>query len=366
MAIIFGIAGYFLWQKPTMIIPYPYTINENYGDEEKAASKADILIVGDKMGRNLSLYTKPIEDDFSQTSKRKINIFNWSQNYEGLHRTLHKIKSLKKLPPLIIYHGGSAEWFENKFDPIDHDRILFNFHQFDNDKISSLIFTFPILSKIFYKKINQIKLSKFNLNTKYYTDTDFKKMEVSFKIYEYELNELIDYVKRNNSNIILITSPINAQIPPKMACPDSITNTIIEVQQEIENLLKEGNYKDAYTKALELSKGSISNAHTYFLLGISAKYNNEFQIARENLINANVYDCYNWRGNSVYNSIMLKKAKKFQIEVIDFATTILNTQLTSEEVFFDDFFPQNIFYNNLIQELNSVAKKYLFIKEANK
>jgi hypothetical protein len=177
------------------------------------------------------------------------------------------------------------------------------------------------------------------------------------------MNEFLDYIKQKKSSPILITTPINILIPPREACSNTSTNMIVEIQQEIEGLLNEGNFKMAFSKAIDLEKESLSNAKTFFLLGISAKANNDLKISKEALIKANVYDCLNWRGNSVFNSIIKNKGYNFQVEVIDFDLITTNSILSGEEVFFDEIYPQNLYYSNLIKDLATALKKYLNINQ---
>ncbi len=152
--------GYFYWlssARRILITPFPYSFNTNaekaLESELESAGSAKILIVGDKMGANLSVYTPELALELAKNFKSPPVIFNWSKPNEGLHRTLFKLKSLKKLPSIIIYHGASSELFEKTFNVQDAKAIEKNFATYDDEKIISLIITFPWLSKILYKKM---------------------------------------------------------------------------------------------------------------------------------------------------------------------------------------------------------------------
>lgn len=363
--LILAIGGgiyYLLDKKPLMLSPFTYKVHETIGNNTKNIENADILIVGDRMGLYLNQFMTPLKTELAQDLHKNFIVSNWSRENEGIHRTINKLKQLKRLPPLIIYAGASSEWYEKKFNPLDRDKILFNFNQYHDEKISSLMITFPVLSKAFYKKVDLFDLTKLPSNPPAKRTSNFVSKEIEYLYYQEEVRELIDYVKRNRSNLILITTPINALIRPKEACQMATNQTIIDTQQEIEVLLKNGSTKDAFIKANMLAKEGINNSISYYLLGMAAKSNNDTKLAREAFINASVYDCYNWRGNGVYNSIMLNQARHYQVEAIDFSTPLLNSQIQGEEVFFDDIYPQNIYYNNLINELIISAKKYFNIK----
>ncbi len=363
-------SSYFIWafsQKKDLIIPYPYSFNDNakleIKDELNSAQSAKILIVGDRMAEALNSYTDELKAELALNFKKAPEIYNWAKTHEGLHRTLFKLKALKVIPPIIIYHGASSELYEKIFSVEDKEAILKNFSVYDNEKIISLIITFPILSKYFYKKTKYYELG----SIKEYNNQNFgldklSEKEVSFKIFENELHELIDLVKVNKSNLIFITTPINLEIAPKEVCSQSMTNTIVEVQQEIEGLIKEGNYKLAYSNALELSAETNSNAKSFFLLGQASLGNGDLKSAKNALAKAAVFDCSNWRGNAVYNALLKKVSKQRQIPIIDF-DQYLSSSLSKEGLFIDEIFPQNIYYHTMMTDLKEILKKFLSVND---
>jgi hypothetical protein len=359
--ILIGGVVFLLSQKPVLITPFTYQLNEKVMTGLKEAETSDLLIIGDRMGLYLNSFLGPLKDEIKTELKKDLRVYNWSREKEGLHRTINKIKSMKRLPPLIIYHGGSYEWFDKKFDYKEKNKILYNFEQFADEKIISSIITFPDLSRAIYKKITLFPLGPLNNKEKVIQESNFEMKEIEYLYYQEELRQLVDYIKQKKSNIILITTPINILVPPRESCPNTSSNTIVEIQQEIEGLIKEGNFKLAYNKATQLEKESLANARTYYLLGMTAKQNYELKIARNAFTKANVFDCYNWRSNSVFNSIIVKTANHFQAQVLDFETEITNAQLQDDSVFFDEIFPQNLYYNNLIKELTVSVKKFFNI-----
>lgn len=362
--------GYFYWTlsaKRTLITPYPYdfTINAKNAleSELQKASTAKILIVGDRMGENLSVYTPGIIDELAKNFKSPPTIYNWSKPNEGLHRTLFKLKSLKKLPSIIIYHGASSELFEKTFSVEDKSAIEKNFNTYDDEKLISLIITFPWLSKVLYKKMDYYDLGAIKEYQNRLPGTlKIQEKEISFKLFDYELRELVDLIKDKKSNLILITTPLNLEIEPKEVCAQSTSNTVIEAQQEIEELIKEGNYKTAYTKAAELTNETYANAKSFYLLGKAGLGLGDAAMARTALQQATVFDCANWRGNAVYNAIMKSQAKKRQLMLIDF-DQYMSSALSREGLFSDDIFPQNIFYQSMIAELLDDLKKIMSVND---
>lgn len=325
------------------------------------AGNAKILIVGDRLGEALSKYTPELIDELAKSFKYPPKIYNWSKPHEGLHRTLNKLKSLKKFPSIIIYHGASSELFEKTFEVADKEAIFKNFSLYDDEKIISLIITFPGLSKIIYKKMQYLELGPVKeYQNRLPSTSKILEKEVSFKLFDYELRELIDLVKDKKSNLILITTPLNLEVRPHEICSHSTTNGVIEMQQEIEELLKEGNFKKAYPMALALSNETFSNALSFYLLGQASMGLGDLAMARESFQKATVFDCTHWRGNAVYNSIMKSTAKKRQVTLIDF-DQYMASALSRDGLFMDDIFPQNVFYQTMIAELKESLKKILSV-----
>lgn len=365
---LLGSGAYLYWvysAKKTLITPFPYSFNTNAEKNLKLeiaeAQEAKILIVGDRMGEALSKYTPELVQELSKNFKTPPKIYNWSKPHEGLHRTLFKLKAMKDLPSIVIYHGASSELFEKTFEVKDKEAIFKNFSLFDDEKIISLIITFPWLSKIIYSKMHYIELGpEKEYQSKLSGTLKLFEKEVSFKLFEYELHELIDLVKEKKSNLVLITTPLNLEVGPHEVCSHATSNEVIELQQELDNLLKEGNYKLAYPKARELALETFSNAQSFYLLGKASMGLGNLPMARDAYQKASVFDCAHWRGNAVYNSIMKAQAKRRQVTLVDF-DQIMSSALSKEGLFMDDIYPQNFFYQTMFSELKESVKKILSI-----
>lgn len=371
---IVSASAYFYWgysQKRTLITPYPYnflnSFDKKYASEHaleiEKAQNAKILIVGDRMGKSLAPYEKTLQDQFKSTLKNPPSIYNWSADNEGLFRTLHKLKMLKAYPPIIIYFGASSELMEKKFDVLDKKNIDKNFATFDDEKLISLIITFPWLSNILYKDIKHFDLNEFKEYKSVQAGPQkLVEKEISFKLFEYEMKEMIELIKDHKSTLVLMTTPINLEIPPKEVCAHSTSTEIIELQQEIEAELKVGAYKSVYPKIRELSEATFSNAQSSYLFGQAALGTGDIKSARLAFLQASAFDCASWRGNAVYNGIIKNQAQKNQVHIVDF-DQYMTSQLSKDGLFFDEIMPQNIFYQNMIKELGDILKNILSVND---
>lgn len=364
-----GLFAYTIQKKRTLIAPYPYAFTPSWDKKFEVqeakniqqATNAKILVVGDRMAKSLVPFQQTLQESFGDNFKTPPTIFNWSTPNEGLFRTLHKLKKLPKLPPVIIYFGTSTEFYEKRFEVQDKPQILKNFAQYDDEKIISLIITFPILSRYFYQKMNYIDLEA----AKEYKNVQASQLkldekEVAFKLFEYELRDLIQYVKDKKSNLVFITAPINLEAPPKEVCAHSSSPDVVALQQELEGQIKEGEFKAVYPTLQELASETYGNAMTFHLLGRAALGAGELTEAREAFLKASVYDCENWRANAVYNAIIRKEAKKDLLHVVDFEKAMSN-ELSNEGLFLDDIYPQVLFYQNMIKELGDILMKILSV-----
>lgn len=369
-----GASAYLYWdysQKREVITPYPYSFTpsfdkkyvQTHAQEIAEAENAKILIIGDRMAKSLDPYIKSLENAFAESLKTPPKIYNWGVENEGLFRTIHKLKMLKKLPPIVIYFGASSELMEKKFDVRDRRNILKNFQTYDDEKLISLIITFPWLSRALYSDLHYQDLGEFTLyNSMLASSEKLSEKELSFKLFSYEMKEMIDLIKDRKSSLVLITTPINLEAEPKEVCAHSSNEDVIGLQQEIEAEIKEGQFKSAFPKAQELAEATFSNARSFYLVGKSAMGLGDLRTAREALMKASAFDCQNWRGNSVYNAIMKDLAKKNLVTVVDF-DQFMSSQLSKEGLFMDEILPQPLFYQGMTEELTTTLKRILSINE---
>ena len=360
--------GYTYWiysAKRTLIIPYPYSFTQlahkPLESELQMANEAQILIIGDQMGANLKAFTPAIVSELAHKFKSPPKIYNWSVPHEGLHRTLFKLTFLKKFPPIVLYHGASSELYEKIFSVSDKKAILDNFNTYDDEKLISLIITFPWLSKILYKKMRYFDLGLLTEKKGQLSESEImNEKEISFKLFSYQVRQLIEQVKENKSNLILMTTPLNLEIAPHQTCSFATSDKIIDAQKELEILIQSGDYKSAYQLALPLARETYSNATSYYLLGKILMGLGDLANARIAFQKATAFDCANWRGNAVYNAILKSQATLHQVILIDF-DQYMASQLSHEALFNDDIFPQNLFYQTIIAELLVNLKKILSI-----
>lgn len=349
----------------TLIIPFPYSFQAKYvqsfkeseASNIKKAEEAQILIVGDEIGISINPYLGRIIAENQNYLRSNGAIFNWSSAKEPLFRTVFKMQQLSKIPPIVIYLGANSELKEQKFSTNDIQAINHNFDIYDDEKLISLIITFPVLSKIFYKPMQHFELeapkSYNNLQSSQFRQ---KEKELNFRLFSYETQELINIVKDNKSQIMLISTPINLQTPPRSSCQHTQNEKVIEMQQMIEGLLSEGAAKDALKEAKTLAEINFSNAQSFYLLGIAQMKTGNLSEAYQSLQKASIFDCDNWRGNAVYNAILQKRSQDNGVTFIDF-DKITSQQLSQEGIYIDETYPHNTLYVNLMNEINTSLKR---------
>jgi len=352
--------GYCYWiytSRPTMTSPYPYYFVNNDYAESAAAAESHILILGDGMGKNLTFYSPELMAEVSLGLTRPLTTYNWSGENDGLHRSLSKLRSLKKFPKIVIYHGGNKDFYEKKFSLKDFHKIKKNFALTRDDFLASVILTFPILSKFFYEKVDLIK---FKPNVFMQDTIDYKgkaeqyHIDLGYKIYQHELRELYRLSREHNFTLIIITNPINLEIPAKKVCENAQTRSLKKYQQYIQEKADDGDLKENYIKLKKLKENTVGNAKTYFLFGQTALKLGKLAQAKQALQLATAFDCARWRGTHVHNELLRQFAKNNELYLIDF-DQIVNHKLGREELFINQFLPKNIYYLSLMQDL----RKYI-------
>lgn len=348
---------------PIQIYPYPYQFNTKQAVVNNEAQESDILIIGDRMGEALTPYLNSMTTELSTGLVDDIKIYNWSQEFEGIHRSLRKIRSLKKLPKLIIYHGASTEYYEQKINAKYYLDIKKNFSLASNDIILSLIMVIPWLSKYIYTPYpHNILTDKVIRNKQKYKDIDKQKLlEVSFQMYNFELIELIQEVIDRNSIIIFITTPLNFSIAPKGICESNQTTENAEIIDKIKKLQEDRDFKQADILSQKLLTIYPTDPLAHFYKSKSSLKLGDITESKQHSSFSTVYDCQSWRGNSVYNSIMMKNIKDFDLNFVDFYKQ-LQDYGHSDTLFLDDLYPQNIYYKEMFTDLNIIIKKQLRLK----
>lgn len=354
------------YKRPVMITPVPYINKISLkNSEQKNIEASDVLIVGDRMAMAIKNYTSTIMSELPRELSKSVKIYNWSTKYEFIGKTLSKLKKLKKLPKVIVYHGASTEFYEKRFSIEDRDIIFKNLEKYKNDSIISAILTWPYISKFIYGPMTTYLLSnKVKNDTREYSSREkLKKYELVYKLYEVELDRLIAHVRAKGSTIILTTTPVNLDTAPFETCDHSLTSKILNQQKNIEGkLIKNHSLKMTYNQIKNLASKTISNARSFYLYGQAARKMGKFQKARLILSLASVYDCEQWRSNMVFNSIIKNRAflNENEIYLIDF-DEIVNSQYGHNVLFLNKIYPQNIFYKRFSKDIASIISRVFAI-----
>ncbi len=344
---------------PQMVIPFPYKIELSSSTnlfEERSDTNPHIVILGDRMGKTLVHYLPPLTTLVSQGLRNPLVIQNWSQEGEGIHRSVEKLKRYAKeydnLPSMIIFHGGSQEFYEKRFSLENREAILKNFEYYQNDALASAVILLPWLSRLIYHPMELVKLGPvIDKDENRYTSLQTQqRMELTFKFFDYHLQEMISLARQHDSTLIFITTPVNLEEPPRTICTNAHDQEKDQAHKQIEELLAEGRTKEAFSMAERLYEENIGNAMTAYLYGLTAKANNQISVAREALIQAAATDCETWRINPVFNSLKAHYAHKEDLFFIDF-DRMLNQQLGQNVLFLNPIYPQHLFYQRLTQIL---------------
>lgn len=313
---------------------------------------APILIVGDRLGERLANFKNILTEKVSERLSVPIKIETMATDGEGLHRTVEKIKKLPKLPLIIIYFGGSQEYLEKKFNMADSKLILQNINTFKDLRVQSLLMIAPWLSRLIFLNADEIVLGKKpNLyNSKLSDHVVLKQNEINYHFFQYEYENLVNYIKDRNAYLISITAPINLDIPPKKECDLTIDSVGQAQIDKVVELVKKQDFKGAYRLSKDLAQLAPSNAKAYYVHGKVAKQLGNTREAIHSLELAASFDCSRWRATPVHNAIIKKVSDEKDIVLYDF-NQMLYDNWTKNVTFQDEIYPQNYFMEQMVSTL---------------
>jgi hypothetical protein len=345
-------------ENPPGIIPLPYKINS----PEKIETTAPILIMGDRMAQHLSLFNVSLSTAISESLVEPIKIQSLGKATFALHRSLYQLDQLEKAPALIIYQGGSEENQENLFDPKEIKNIRHNFDLFQDPQWMTLMYLYTWTARLIYTPVKTQILPDEPKAKELPEEIQLETMGMLYELYEQHLLLFVKKAQDKGSKVILLTTPINYQIPPKKVCASADSPEIQMAIREIRDAIKEQDMKTAYNLALSLSEASVAHAEVFYLYGQVAHRMGEQYLSLKALQKAAAFDCQLWRSNEVFNEIIRKVSRETKTSLFDFAQMVTDQQNQAEDsIFFDEIFPQNLIYERASEMLALQVKKLLQI-----
>ena len=343
-------------QNPEQIFPYPYEFKTT-----APAIKLDspILIAGDRMGAYFAKFQSELASAISVNLAKPIKIQSLAKNGHALHRTLHELRSLIQWPQILIYQGASEEFGELKFIPQNTATIKKNFSLYADDRVETALMLYPWLSRLLYTPHTRIKLEEKPELLVEVSEADYvARLETELLLFEQQLIQLVNLSKDRNSLLILSTTPLNYDIAPKKVCEFSSTIDLEKDLLDINEQLTANNPKAAYKSSSKLVQQYAGNAQVFFTHGQVLNRLGRMDEAKNALLQASAFDCEPWRTNAVYNSIIRKVARNHQVILFDFAK-LLENQWNKNTTFFDEIYPQNLYYDEGMKQLGLVIKQIL-------
>jgi hypothetical protein len=235
-----------------------------------------------------------------------------------------------------------------------------NFARYHNPKIASLIMAVPQLSKFLYHPLDYV-----NLNDKPEEDMSLltpegiqTKLQLAIELQKIELQEFLDIIRVAEKNLILVTAPINLEIPPKKVCENTESNRSKDLQAHFKQAIANNKSKEIYGQLNDYAQATVANAMAFHLLGLAQLELGKFVEARQSLLKAAAFDCKFWRVNPTFNQVIRQKALENGITIVDLETMI-NQRIGKDVLFLDQHIPQDIYFEQMIEVLSSQIKKML-------
>jgi len=350
-ALILAALTYYAYTLPTQNYPYTYIIEKQHYPRIRLAEDSHVLIVGDRLGHHMSDYIPQIQSLFGQTFSRPVKVFNWSQPKEGIHRTLDKIKSLRRFPPVIVYMGGSEEFLEKLVHIEDYNKIQKSFESYHNAKINRWVSNYPWLSKFFYYLPNFVHLDEYHEYLKILSPKQqLQQKELHLSLYGFALEEMARKILSQKSELIVVVPPIDLLSKPEKNCLASTNDKLENELNLVEKIQKQGKLKDSLTLLELIMRNTLANARAWYIYGKTFLELGRLNMAISALEKANAYNCNDRKASILINKVMKKMAQEQSVITIDFYS-IVNRTLGEKENFTPEKMPEESHFNYLIEEL---------------
>ena len=185
-----------------------------------------------------------------------------------------------------------------------------------------------------------------------------------FKIYQFEVQQIIDKVVEKKSKLILATAPVNLQAPPRKVCSNASTPPLEQKLASLDKHLESGKSKQVITELSKLKGIVLGHARFHHLLGRAYYRQGEFKQAKEYLSKANSFDCAPNGSSHILNNILRRKARENAVTLLDLDEKS-NAHLGKNAIFNRDHYsryPQDKYYHHFLEQLATIINRSLSAK----
>lgn len=368
LVLVFGVASvailYFTKKDIALSNPHLPVMAQGLPKDLGKAEKANILIIGNGVTEYITPMVEEIGEQYKQLFRNGLRVYNWSQKNEGIHRTLHKWRSLKKKPLITIFMGGESEFIERKFLTKDTQKIKSNIMKTKDPKFSTLFSLLPqaapyVLSPVnkFVYDINLPSKKDFPLESLEGSDS-LKYIEFNLKLYRYFLNQLVMDVRSANKNIIFVSYPANPKTKIHRVCKASKTSTIADTLYQINELIKKNDLNEALKISRILSKKALGNAEVFYKRAKLEEKSGNLKSALRLYELAHIFDCETKEANIVTNKILQKVGSDYGVQFVDFYGMILR-DFGKTPLFIDGKIPQEKYFSKLKKSLKQIISEII-------
>lgn len=364
--LLLGCVGYLAFRvnkNPERIYPYTYTLSGSPKQEElQQLNQTQVLMIGDRLALDMNKYADELIKSASANIIEPIKFNIWAQNGLGLHRVLGRLKSLENFPAVVIYYGASEEFYETRTHVLQYQDYLRNKFLYEHEVVSSLLLAWPLLSRVIYWPYHFFNFDLANDPTVGPIvgagPGKLEQMEMLYQVFEWEMEELVSLIKEKNSKLVIVTPPINLDVPPKANCSLSDDSTIRSKLVAQRDALKAGKSKEAYDELKIIAEQTVANAHAFYLYGQAANQLGRTSEAKKALTKAATVDCATWRASPIFNAIIRKTAQKHSLNLVDYDQQ-LNAMYGQNVLFFDPINPQNVYNRAMMTKLGELIARLM-------
>lgn len=329
-------------------------------DNQYSLEEVQVLIAGDEFAQEFWNWRDPFAQELSLDLSSAFRIGILGKKDEGIHRISQRFHLMPKTPKIIILMVGGAEGSEINIDFKEYEKIKHNLNLYQNSLLATAIELLPPLSRFIFRPIRQVELGptivppKGNL-----LDYEYQMLaEIKYLLFKAQLEELVQYLQKKGSQVVLTTLPIRLEQTPHGTCVTAQDPENTKTTAEIWELLKQGRPKDALALMDQKSFATYPGPLPPFLRGVALNKTGEHHSSIEHFLLASALDCHLWRANFSINSIIRLVAKDNDVPLFDYEQW-LNLDFGKNPLFITPTVPHPFYLERGAQLMGKTLRTFL-------
>jgi hypothetical protein len=331
LGVILGLGVIFVWELAerkrdwpwnywASFLPYELDLPPEHQSLPRPTGQRPLIFLGDSFSLPLGQGLKADLPDM------EVLAFTGMSYTRALQWLINDIKN-NTLPRGIIIALGGEEWFEQKFSLDDVEELkrqssaAFELKNF-------LLWRIGRLPPAEYKWHLSKKMERAPRPTSD-LEQHRKRMATTYLL-KLEAQALFQILHAYQIPHLIITSPLAPQYPPKKKCLYGTSIDVGLLWKEQKELFGKQNWEAAHVSSDQLLKSDPFNPWAYYQKGrLLWKSGQRWQESVPYYQLSTILDCEDWRGNSLFNQVITRRAQDFGLKLFDWEKFMYEVSLSN-------------------------------------